>query len=114
MSYNLQTTSPTKPLTRLPVLRGCLIRLRRKCGKPHCRCAKGKPHVSPALSVSYRAQTKLLTLPPDFVPPVVAALKRYRQLRLALERQANAALKRLARQLHQARTSSRRPSLPRP
>jgi hypothetical protein len=108
MRQHLQNTPPSNPRTDLPVLRGSLIRLRRKCGKPNCRCATGQPHVSPALSVSDRAKTKLLTLPPDLVPPVVAALKRYRQLRLSLERQANAALKKLVRQLHQARTSARK------
>lgn len=109
MRKHLQTTKPNIPRSLLPVLRGSLIRLRRKCGKPNCRCAHGPLHTSPALSLTSHAKTKLLTLPPTFVPPVAAALKRYRQRRLALERQANAALKELARHLHQARTASRRP-----
>ena len=34
------------------VLRGSLIVLRRRCGKPGCHCATGEPHATPALSYS--------------------------------------------------------------
>lgn len=88
-----------------PVLRGSLIRLRRKCGKPNCHCAHGQPHSSPALSYSLRGQTKLLTLPPALVPKVRAALQRYQQGARRLERQANAGLRRLARQLRHHRSA---------
>ena len=36
------------------VLRGSLVVLKRKCGKSNCRCAKGEPHQTPALSYSVR------------------------------------------------------------
>lgn len=96
-------------MKRLPIpslLRGSLIRLRRKCGKPNCRCFQGQPHASPALSYSQRGKTKILTLPTGHLPQVRAALKRYRQSRQRLERQAEAGLCQLARQLRQARTST--------
>lgn len=85
------------------VLRGSLIALRRKCGKPQCHCAHAQPHVSPALSFSQRGQTKILTLRPSLVPQVRAALRRYHQNQRTLERQANAGLRQLARQLRQLR-----------
>lgn len=87
------------------VLRGSLIRLRRKCGKPNCHCAHGKAHSCPALSYSHRGKTRILTLPPAQLPGVRAALKRYRQGVERLERQANAGLHRLARQLRQWRST---------
>jgi hypothetical protein len=89
------------------VLRGSLIRLRRKCGKPNCRCFQGKPHASPALSYSQRGTTKILTLPPNQVPQVRTALKRYHQNQQRLERQADAGLRQLARQLRQSRKATR-------
>jgi hypothetical protein len=92
------------PLPQL-VLRGSLIRLRRKCGKPNCHCAHGHPHCCPALSYSLQGKTKLLTLPPDQVPKVRAALQRYRQGIQRLARQANAGLLRLARHLRQNRSA---------
>jgi hypothetical protein len=36
------------------VLRGSLITLRRKCGRPGCRCARGALHETPALSLPDR------------------------------------------------------------
>jgi hypothetical protein len=88
-------------------LRGSLICLRRKCGKPNCRCAQGQLHASAALSFSLRGKTKILTLPPALAPKVRAALQRYGRNQQRLERQANAGLRRLARQLRHSRKSSR-------
>ena len=88
-------------------LRGSLLCLRRKCGKANCRCLRGQPHASPALSYSQGGQTKILTLPPGQLPGVRAALKRYRQAVRGIERQADAGLRQLARLLRQLRKSSR-------
>lgn len=87
------------------VLRGSLIRLRRKCGKPNCHCRHGSPHCCPALSFSRQGKTKLLTLPPELVPTVRAALARYRKDAQALKRQAEAGLRRLAGHLRQNRSA---------
>jgi hypothetical protein len=104
MRKHLQNTQATL-LHALPsLLRGSLIRLRRKCGKPTCHCARGQLHCSAALSYSHRGKTKLLTLPPACLPGVRSALRRYRKGVLALQRQAQAGLKRLARQLRQSRS----------
>jgi hypothetical protein len=45
---------PQKPSERMPQLpRGSLVTLRRRCGKPSCRCADGERlHETPALSYS--------------------------------------------------------------
>jgi hypothetical protein len=70
------------------VVRGSLVTLRRKCGKPTCQCARHEPHVTPALSYSVGGSTKMLTLRPEDLPTVKAALARYRHARAALDRQA--------------------------
>ena len=74
-----------------PVLRGSLITMRRRCGKPTCRCADGTTlHESPALSVSLSGRSVTVSLRPEQVPAVAAALARYRSARDALEAQASA------------------------
>ena len=76
---------------RLPrLLRGSLITIRRKCGKPGCRCADGEPHESPALSVSLAGRSVIVSLRPAEVPAVRAALARYQEARAELEEQAPA------------------------
>lgn len=76
---------------RLPrLLRGSLITIRRKCGKPGCRCADGEPHESPALSVSLAGRSVIVSLHPAEVPAVAAALARYQKARAEVEEQAAA------------------------
>lgn len=74
------------------VLPGSLITLRRKCGTAGCRCATGDPHESPALSYSVGGRTKMLTLAPEEVPAVAAAVTRYRSAVKKLEAEARADL----------------------
>lgn len=91
----------------LPLLRGVLFTLRRKCGKPGCRCATGEPHESPALAYPCGGRTKTMTLSEQDVPGVGAALERYRAAREELDGQADAQIAALAAQLT-ARRKQRR------
>lgn len=70
------------------ILRGSLIILKRKCGKPGCRCARGELHMAPALSYSVAGVTKMLMLREADLPLVTAALARYKRAQADLERQA--------------------------
>lgn len=74
------------------VLRGSLITMRRKCGKPTCRCAAGELHEGPALSVSVSGKSITITLAPAEVPLVKAALERYRIKQDGLKEQATAGI----------------------
>lgn len=79
----------------LKLLRGSLITLRRRCGKPNCRCATGEPHETPALSFSHQGRTKTVTLREDDLDQVAAALTRYRAARDKLEQDADAGIEAL-------------------
>lgn len=72
------------------MLRGTLITMRRKCGKPTCRCQQGQLHEGPALSVSVSGKSITITLQPADVPLVVAALERYRVKQESLKKHATA------------------------
>ncbi|MDA8302603.1 MAG: hypothetical protein M0005_13945 [Actinomycetota bacterium] len=76
------------------VLPGTLITLRRRCGKPTCRCARGAPHETPALSYSVGGRSKMLTLRPEEVKLVGAAVGRYRKAVEGLQAEAYAELER--------------------
>jgi hypothetical protein len=82
---------------RVPsMLRGSLITMRRRCGKPTCRCAEGTAlHEGPALSVSVAGRSVTVSLHAAEVPAVAAALARYRSARDALEAQAEAGVSQL-------------------
>jgi hypothetical protein len=71
----------------LSLLRGSLITLRRRCGKPNCRCAgkNGVPHESPALSCAIGGKSHIITLTEQEVPQVRQALRRYHDEQQRLE-----------------------------
>jgi hypothetical protein len=70
------------------LLRGSLITLKRKCGKPTCSCADGELHPTPALSYSVKGKTRMLTLRRVDVPAVKRGLVNYRMAVAELEDKA--------------------------
>ena len=81
-------------LARDPLLPGSLYTLRRKCGKPNCRCSRGELHESTVLS--YRGQGR-----PRNISPVPEQLDSLRSMTDAYRRcrQVHAKLVRWQRQL---------------
>ena len=76
----------------IQLLRGVLFTLRRKCGKPTCRCATGEPHETPALAYPAGGRTKTITLAHADVAAVRAALDRYAKARADLDAAADAGI----------------------
>lgn len=95
--------------TRMPlVLRGSLITLARKCGRPGCHCARGEPHKTPALSTSIGGKTAILTLRDGDLPKVKAALARYKRARADLDQEVHAGLAALRDRVEHAKTKKRK------
>ena len=103
-------TTMTSSKTRVPrMLRGSLVTLRRRCGKPGCHCAKGEQrHEAPALSYSEAGRTKVVMLAESDLEAVTAALERYRAARTKLEEQASTGLAALAERVVADRADRRR------
>jgi hypothetical protein len=74
------------------LVRGALFTLRRKCGKPTCRCATGEPHETPALAYTEGGRSKTLTLTDADLDSVRAGLARYHRARAELDRAADAGI----------------------
>src|SRR3990172_13068827 len=84
----LRTMTSQGPLT--PV---SFYLLKRKCGKPSCRCARGQLHAVWVLTRSEAGQHKLYTVPPEQRAEVrqwAAAWRRYQRARARLLRQVRA------------------------
>jgi hypothetical protein len=81
-------------LGREPLLKGSLYNLRRKCGKPTCRCAHGEPHASTVLSYRGQGRPQNISPPPEKVAKLRKLTDDYRRFR-----QARTQLVRLQRQL---------------
>ena len=76
----------------IQLLRGALFTLRRKCGKPTCRCATGEPHETPALAYPAGGRTNTITLAHADVAAVRSALTRYAAARAELYGTADAGI----------------------
>jgi len=76
-------------LARGPLLPGCVYTLRRRCGKPTCRCTRGELHATEVLSYRGQGRPRTVTPRPGEVPALRAltgAYQRFRQARTALGR----------------------------
>ena len=77
-----------RPLQRpQPMVQGSFYRLRRKCGKPNCRCAAGQLHGTWVLTRSEAGKDRLYTVPVDQRAQVrqwAAQYRRYQRARASL------------------------------
>jgi hypothetical protein len=48
-----------------PMVQGSLYLLRRRCGQPTCRCARGQLHATWVLTRSEAGKSRLYAVPPD-------------------------------------------------
>ena len=68
---------------RKPMARGTVYELKRKCGKPNCRCAKGELHKQICLTVTRNGKTKLRSLKGDEIERMKKLTGFYRRFRKA-------------------------------
>ena len=69
-----------------PVIKGSVYELKRKCGKPGCKCTKDQLHHSMVLSSSEKGKTRLKVIPHGFLLEVKSKVQRYQKLRLSRRR----------------------------
>jgi hypothetical protein len=71
-----------KPLfSDRPVMKGTVYELKRKCGKPGCKCARGELHTRMVLSASEGGKTRLRVIPHGFLGEVQQKVRRYQEFR---------------------------------
>ena len=64
-----------------PVLAASLVTIRRVCGNPNCRCAKGRKHPGHYLTWKVKAKTHTAYVPVDLVPQVKQWTQEHRRLK---------------------------------
>jgi len=69
-----------------PVIKGTVYELKRRCGKPGCKCARGELHTRMVVSASEGGRTRLQVIPQGFLVEVQAKVRRYQELRRARAR----------------------------
>ncbi|MBW1933605.1 MAG: hypothetical protein JRI56_11525 [Deltaproteobacteria bacterium] len=69
-----------------PVIKGTVYELKRKCGKPGCKCARGELHSRMVVSSSEKGKTRLRVIPHGFLVEIQVKVRRYQELRRARAR----------------------------
>ncbi len=64
-----------------PMRIGSLVTVRRKCGKPNCRCAEGEGHLSTYLSTKEEGKTRMVYIPAVCLDTVTQQTRTYRRFR---------------------------------
>ena len=64
-----------------PVIKGTVYELKRRCGKPGCKCARGELHARMVVSASEGGKTRLQVIPHGYLIEVQAKVRRYQELR---------------------------------
>ena len=69
-----------------PVIKGTVYELKRKCGKPGCKCTQGELHSRMVVSSSEKGKTRLRVIPHGFLVEIQVKVRRYQELRRARAR----------------------------
>jgi hypothetical protein len=64
-----------------PVLAASLVTIRRACGNPRCRCARGQKHLGHYLTWKVKAKTHTAYVPVDLLPQVKLWTQEHRRLK---------------------------------
>jgi len=64
-----------------PVVKGTVYELKRRCGKPGCKCARGQLHARMVVSASQGGKTRLQVIPKGFLVEVQTKVRRYQEIR---------------------------------
>ena len=64
-----------------PVIKGTVYELKRRCGKPGCKCARGELHGRMVVSASEGGKTRLGVIPNGSLVEVQTKVRRYQELR---------------------------------
>ena len=64
-----------------PVLAASLVSIRRTCGNPNCRCARGHKHPGHYLTWKVKAKTHTAYVPVDLVPQVKQWTQEHRRIK---------------------------------
>ncbi|MCB1124916.1 MAG: hypothetical protein KDM81_00360 [Verrucomicrobiae bacterium] len=69
-----------------PMVQGSLYLLRRKCGKPNCRCVRGELHASWVLTRSESGRSRLYPVRPEQLATLRPRTREYQRWQLARAR----------------------------
>jgi hypothetical protein len=91
-----------------PLVAGSLCRVKRRCGNPNCKCARGDPHGAYALSFKVKGKTKTVHVPKEMVTEVQGWVTQYKRVKRLLGEISRNSLAIIHRHVPASRAGGRR------
>jgi hypothetical protein len=91
LAYRAQARTLRALQGEAPMVQGSLYLLRRKCGKPNCRCTRGQLHATWVLTRSEAGRSRLYPVPADQrgrLRPLTREYRRWQRTRALLIKQS--------------------------
>jgi hypothetical protein len=83
--FEVRRAAKLKDLAEVgPLVAGSLCRVKRRCGNPNCKCARGEVHWAYALSFKVKGKTKTVHVPTEMVTEVQTWVREYRRVKRLL------------------------------
>lgn len=86
-----------KILSWEPFVQGGLVKMKRVCGKPNCRCAKEGGHVSLYLACKYKNKRKMICIPKQKEKEIEGGVNNYKKCMKLMGKISNASFERIMR-----------------
>lgn len=90
------------------IVRAVVVESLRICGKPNCRCQRGKKHKSSYFTRTVHSKTLRFYLPPEVVEEIRTWCNNYKELKAIVEELSEINIEILRRKIRSSRASKTR------
>jgi len=90
-----------------PFVAASLCLVRRRCGNPNCKCARGEPHQAHVLTLKTKGKTQTLHVPIALLEDVQAWVKEHKRIKKLLREISNLGLNIIRRHVPASRAEKR-------
>lgn len=105
--FEVRRDAQLKKLARLrPFIAASLVEVKRRCGNPRCKCARGEPHRAHVLTRKVEGRTETVHVPKDRLQEVREWVEEYQRLKRLIRAETDACLALLRHHGHVRRAAA--------
>jgi hypothetical protein len=90
------------------ILCGSLVRMKKQCGNPNCKCARGERHESLCLSIRVDGKRKMIHVPRHLEGTVIESVEGYQRMKMLMDQVSQSSLERFIAAKEQGMTGRSR------
>jgi len=90
-----------------PLVAASLCKVKRRCGHPNCKCARGEFHTAHVLTYKVKAKTRTVHVPKDMVKEVRQWVEEHKRIKKLIREISNNSLAIIHRHVPASRAAAR-------